>query len=345
MKAAVLENLNRITVKHVPTPNPGPGEVLLKVKACAICGSDVRIYRHGNDRVKYPQIIGHEVSGIVEEIGLGVTKFKKGDRICLAADVPCGKCHWCTNGLGNNCTHNYAIGYQFQGGFAEYMLVNQMTVDFGPVAKIPDSIEFEEAALAEPLACAINGFEIVNMSIGKTVVLFGLGPIGCMMIPLAKHMGASKVIGIQKSKERLELAKRWGADVYIASQEEDPVERCKEETAGKGPDVVITTCGSVEAHEQSIEMVAHRGWVNFFGGLGKGARNLSVPSNLIHYKEAFITGSHGSVPRQHRIALDLIVAGFVPVQKAITHRFGLNDIAEAFVTAEKRQGMKVVVTP
>ncbi len=345
MKAAVLEGIDTLVVKEVPTPTPGPGELLMKVKACAVCGSDLRIFHHGNDRVEFPQIVGHEVSGVVEEVGEGVTKFAPGDRICLAADVPCGTCKWCTVGLGNNCARNYAVGYQFDGGFAEYTLVNKMTVDFGPVARIPDNLDFEEAAIAEPVACAVNGLEIVGMSAGKSVVIIGLGPIGCLMIPLARHMGATKVIAVQRSAKRMEMAREFGADVYIASENEDVVRRCREETGGEGPDVVITTCGSVEAHEQAIEMVAHRGWVNLFGGLGGGARNLSVPSNTIHYKECFVTGSHGSTPRHHRIALDMISAGHVPAKKVVTHRFALDDVGEAFAAVEQRKGMKAVVIP
>ena len=340
-----MEAIDRLVVKDVATPAPGPGELVMKVHACAVCGSDLRIYHHGNPRVKFPQIVGHEVSGIVQEIGEGVTKFAVGDRICLGADVPCGTCRWCTIGLGNNCEENYAIGYQFPGGFAEFMLVNKMTLDFGPVARIPDGLDFEAAALAEPLACVLNGLEIVNMSVGKTVAIIGLGPIGCMMIHLARHMGAARIIAVEYSGDRLEMAKVHGADAYVCSQDEDPVARCRQETGGQGPDVVLTTCGAVEAHEQAIEMVAHRGWVNLFGGLGKDARNLSIPSNLIHYKECFVTGSHGSVPRQHRIALDCIAAGYVPVDKVVSHRFGLDEILDAFQTVQQRKGMKAMVLP
>lgn len=345
MKAAVLEGLNQIVIREVPTPKPKQGELLMRVKTCGVCGSDLRIMKSGNKRIQFPQILGHEVSGIVEATGKEVMKFKVGDRICVAADVPCGLCPMCQIGLGNNCATNYAIGYQFPGGFAEFMLINKTTVDFGPVAKIPNNIDFEAAALAEPLACAINGLEIVNMSIGKTVAIYGLGPIGCMMIPLARHMGAVRVIAIQRSQNRLKMAKEWGADIYICTKEQDPVLRCRQENEGKGPDVVITSCGSVKAHEQAIAMVAQRGWVNLFGGLAQGTRNLNISSNTIHYKECFITGSHGSTPRHHRIALDLISAGYIPVKKIVTHRFSLDDIQKAFKTVELRQGMKVTVNP
>jgi L-iditol 2-dehydrogenase len=193
------------------------------------------------------------------------------------------------------------------------------------------------------LACAINGFELVNMSLGKSVVIIGLGPIGCMMIDLARLMGATKVIGIQRSQVRMEIAKFYEADVYINPNEEDVVARCMEETGGHGPNVVITAAGSVESHEQAIEMVGHRGYVNLFGGLAKGTRPMSVLSNTIHYKECFVTGSHGSTPRHHELAVKLLEQGLVRVKPLMTHHFKLTEINQAFAAMEARQGMKVIL--
>jgi len=345
MKAAVLEALEKIAVKEVPDVDPGPGEVKLRVRVCAVCGSDVRIFHYGNPRVHPPAIIGHEVAGDVVAVGTGVETFKVGDRVALGADVPCGKCSWCQNGLCNNCIENYAIGYQFPGGFAEYMVLDPTVVTWGPVTLIPEGVSYEQAALAEPLACAINGLEKCRLSVGDSLCIIGAGPLGCMMIQLGRHMGATEIMIVQRSKKRLELARAFGADHYICSEETDVPEAISDITRGRGPDVVVTTCGSVEAHEQAIEMVAKRGRVNLFGGLGKGARNLSVPSNTIHYKECCVLGSHGSVPRQHRIAMKLIEKGVVDVARCVTHRFSLDDIHAAFDAAEKHEGLKVVVTP
>ena len=345
MKAAVLEELNRLVVKDVEEPEIDDDSALLKVKSVAVCGSDLRILHHGNPRVKPPAIIGHEIAGVVVRTGKNVTRVKEGQRIAVGADVPCGQCHWCRNGMGNNCAINYAIGYQIPGAFAQYMKLTRLVLDEGPVTPFSERLSFDEAALAEPLACAINGLELVNMSLGKTVVIVGLGPLGCMLIDLARAMGATKVIGVQRSRLRMEIAKTYEADVYIASQEEDVVARCREETNGEGPDVVITACGSVEVHEQAIEMVAHRGCVNLFGGLRKDARPLSVFSNTIHYKECFVTGSHGCVPRHHELAVRLLEAGSVRVTPLITHRFPLDEINRAFEVVESRKGMKVVIHP
>jgi len=345
MRAALFTGLDKMELADVPTPRPGPGEMVIRVRSCAVCGSDVRIFHHGNPRVHPPQIIGHEVAGEVVDLGPGVDRFRLGDRVALAADVPCGLCHWCQNGMGNNCRINYAIGYQFPGGFAEYMLINKLTLDFGPVHRVPDGLSFDEAALAEPLACAINGLELSRLSVGDSLCIIGAGPIGCMMIELGRHMGATNILIVQRSARRLELARAFAADHYIGSEGGDVVEQVRQAAGGEGPDVVVTTCGSVDAHEQAIQMVRNRGRVNLFGGLAKDARPLSIPSNLIHYKECFVHGSHGCVPRHHRAALDLLARGVVKGQRYITHRFPLDRILEAIGANEDRLGLKAMVNP
>ena len=345
MKAAVLEDLEKMVVKEVTTPQIGQGEILVRVRSCAVCGSDIRIYHRGNPRVKPPQIIGHEIAGEIVEVGSGVKKFKVGDRVALGADVPCGTCRFCRNGLGNNCPINYAIGYQFQGGFAEYIPLNELTVKYGPLHKIPGDLSFDEASLAEPLACCINGYELANLKLGDTVVVIGAGPVGLMLVELAKIMGADKVILSQRSRERLKLAQRFSADVLISSSEENFVERVMEETGGEGADVVMVACANPSAQEEALKVVGHRGRVNFFGGLPPGSSKISIDSNLIHYKECFVLGSHGSVPRQHKLALNLLAEGRIKGKDFITHHFALDDIKEAFEVAEGHRGLKVVVNP
>ncbi len=345
MRAAVLEGLNRMALREIPTPKVGAGTILIKVHACAVCGSDLRIFHFGSDRVKYPQVIGHEIAGEVVGIGKNVAQFKPGDRVAIGADVPCGQCEFCQNGIGNNCPINFAIGYQFPGGFAEYIFLNPMTVSFGPVTKIPEGLSFDEAALAEPLACTINGLELSNLKIGKTLCIIGAGPIGCMMIDLGRVMGATRVIVVELSARRMTLAKKFGADIYIRSGKEDVEKAILSATGGLGPDVVVTACPSVQAHEQAIRIVKKRGYVNLFGGLPKGARNLNLPSNIIHYKECFVHGSHGSVPRQHRIAVDLIASGAVRVGKLISGTYPLSKIEEAFKAHEECKGLKFIIHP
>jgi len=345
MKAAVLESLNNIVVKEVPKPVMDNNSILVKVKSCAICGSDIRIYHHGNDRVKTPAIIGHEIAGEVVETGKNINKFKVGDRIAVGADVPCGECVFCEAGIGNNCQINYAIGYQFQGGFAEYLLLNSTVINFGPIHKIPGNISYDEAALAEPLGCVINGMELAKVELGNTAVVIGAGSIGCMIIEVLKKMGAVKVIVIELSKDRLENAKKVSGDVYINGQNEDVIARVLEETEGLGADVIVTSCSSPQAQADAIKMAKNRARISLFGGLPKNNSMISIDANLIHYKELMLTGAHGAMPVHHRKALNLIASGAINAKQFISHTLPLDEIKEGFRITEDKLGMRVVINP
>lgn len=344
MKAAVLTALDHLELRQLDDPVVDQNSVLVKVRACAICGSDIRILHHGNSRVAPPAVLGHEAAGDVVAVGDGVTRLKVGDRVALGADVPCGECSFCEDGMGTNCQINYAMGYQFAGSFAEYVLLNKLVVDHGPVHLIPDGVSYAEAALAEPLACVLNAFERTPVQLGDTVVIVGAGPIGCMMIPVARSMGASRIIVVNRSPGRLEVAAGFGADVLICSSREDAVARVREETGGLGAHLVVTANPSPSAHAEALEMARNRGRINLFGGLPAGSR-VELDTNLIHYKELLVSGAHGSLPSHHRRALDLIAAGRVPVRDFISHRFGLDQIHQAFAVAEGHQGLRVVVEP
>lgn len=344
MKAAVLTALNQLEVLSVDTPEIDPNSALVKVRACAICGSDIRILHHGNHRVTPPQILGHEAAGDVVAVGANVTRVKVGDRVALGADVPCGECSFCEDGMGTNCQINYAMGYQFAGSFAEYVLLNKTVIDHGPVHVIPDGVGYAEAALAEPLACVLNALERTPVQLGDTVVIIGAGPIGCMMIPVARMMGASKVIVVQRSRGRVEMARRFGADVVICSSDEDAIARVNEETDGLGAHLVVTANPSPSSHSDALAMARNRGRVNLFGGLPAGSR-VELDTNLIHYKELLVSGAHGSLPTHHRRALELIASGRVPVMEFVSHRFGLDDIRDGFAVAESHTGLRVVIEP
>jgi len=344
MKAAIYLDKDKMEIQETPTPKPDADSVLVKVHSCAVCGSDIRIFHHGNSRVKPPQILGHESAGEVVETGAHVTRFKKGDRIALGADVPCGECVFCEAGIGNNCQINYAMGYQFAGSFAEYVLLNKTVINYGPVHIIPEGISYDEAALAEPLACVLNAVELTNIRLGDTVVIIGAGPIGCMIIPIAYMSGAAKVIVIQRSRPRMEAAKKFNADAYICSSEEDAISRVLEETGGLGADVIFTANPSPQSHADALKMAKNRARINLFGGLPAGS-TVTLDTNIIHYKELFVMGAHGSLPRHHQQALDLIAARRPDIRPYISHRFPLDNIKEAFAAAEGHQGMRVVVKP
>jgi L-iditol 2-dehydrogenase len=345
MKAAILEELGRIVVKQVPDPVCDDNSILVRVKSCAVCGSDLRIAEYGNSRVNLPQILGHEIAGQVVQRGKNLEGFEVGDNVAVGADVPCGRCLFCVQGIGNNCQTNYAIGYQFPGGFAEYVLLNKMTVDYGPVQKIPPGADFNEYALAEPLGCVLNGVELSNIRLGDQVVIIGCGPIGCMMISVVKKMGASLVIGVERASERRDMAKRLGADAVIDYSVCDIVEEVKRLTGGLGADVIFTATPAPEMQARAVAMARNRGRVNFFGGLPTGKNMVTLDTNLIHYKELFIMGAHGAMPRHHRQAVELIRSGTIDMKPFISHEYGLDNITEAFEKAKSRACMRVIVKP
>jgi L-iditol 2-dehydrogenase len=345
-KSVVWDRPEKLIIKNLEIPEIKSGQVLLKVQSCAICGSDLRILKHGNPRVESGRIVGHEISGIIEKTGVGVTKFKIGDRVSVGADVPCGDCVYCLSDRANCCDINYAIGHQFEGGFTQYMVLNDLTVRLGPINKINNDISYDLGALAEPLACCINGFERAYVRENSNIVIFGAGPIGLMLGKLAKSYKAKNIIIIDPQENRLNLVKRILDDVHIINPKStNTVKKVKEITGDFGGDFIFTACPSIDAHQDSIEMIAKRGVINLFGGLPKDAPTLSFYSNLIHYKEAYITGSHGSTPAQHARAVKMINAKEIDLGDFITHKYNLGDINEAYKMAASGNAVKVIVKP
>ncbi len=345
MKAAILEELNKMVVRDVPEPVCGPDEAIVAPESVSVCGSDVRIFHYGNNRVTPPCTIGHEFAARVVEVGKNVTRLKVGDRITMGADVPSDNCPWSAIGQGNLSKENYAIGYQFEGAFQQRMKLNALTVKLGPIVKLPENLSYDDACIAEPLACAVHGLELGNMGPGKSMCVIGLGPIGCMILELAKAYGATKVFGAQRSKKRLEMAREFMPEArLISTEEEDLVQTVLNETNGEGVDFVITTAGTVQAQVDAIKMVRKRGWVNLFAGL-KNQPPLTIDSNLIHYKECFVMGSHGSNQKDVEKAVQLLASGQINAKRYISKHFTLDQINDALAYHESRQGLKVIVKP
>ena len=346
MKAAVYEGIDRIVLKETDRPVCDANGVIVKVMACAVCGSDIRIYRSGNSRVNPPQILGHEIAGEVVETGANVTRFRVGERVAIGADVPCGQCVFCEAGIGNNCQINYAMGYQFAGGFAQYLALNRTVVDYGPLHILPGHVSYDEGALAEPLACILNAMELTPVKLGDVVAVIGAGPIGMMLCVVARLMGAAGVILINRSAPRLETAKKMNiADHYICLAESDGVKAVLDLTGGLGADVIFTSNPSPQAQSDAILMAKNRAKINFFGGLPKDKSVVPIDTNMIHYKELLVSGAHGSMPTHHGRAIELIASGKIDVKQFITHRIPLTGIADAFNIAEGHAGLRVVVKP
>lgn len=346
MRAATYYGPGDLRVGDVPEPEAGPGELALRMRATATCGTDAKIFRHGHPRLEPPQVIGHELAGEVIEIGEGVDGFHLGDRVQVIAAVPCGECWACKAGAMTVCPNQTSMGYQYPGGFAERMIVPRQVLKVDGVNRIPDGVADDEASVTEPLACALNAQELVDVRDGDVVVVTGAGPIGCMHVRLARSRGASTVYLIDVNAGRLALsAERVDPDATIDASSDDPVEAVRSLTDGRGADVIITAAPSGRAQEQAIEMAAPQGRVSFFGGLPKDDPYIRCDSNIVHYRELSLVGANGSSPDHNRRALELIATGAVPVADLITHRLPLEQVHDAIEAVISGEAIKVVVEP
>jgi len=348
MRAAVLEEVNKIVVKDIPTPRCDPRSILIKVNSCAICGTDVRIFSYGQKNVEMPFIIGHEVAGIVAEIGKEIKKnskdLKEGERVVIFPAISCGECDFCQRGLYNLCSYKQSVGYTIPGGFAEFLLLPGFAIR--NLIRIPEKVSFDEASLTEPLACCINGQRFLEISPGDTVVVIGAGPIGCMHSQLAKCYGATKIILIDLLESKLNLARDIDPQlIFVNSSKENPVRRVLEETTGRGAEKVIVACSSGRAQQEALEMASKGGRVLFFAGLPENNSFVNLNSNLIHYKELSIFGSFASMFWENKLALNLIESGQVKAKEMISHTFPLSQIVEGINLVKEGKALKVVITP
>ncbi|MDT0303612.1 zinc-dependent dehydrogenase [Streptomonospora wellingtoniae] len=332
-----------IRLEEAPEPQAGEGELKIRVRNCSTCGTDVKIHRHGHHHIVPPRVIGHEIAGEVVQAGRGAAGWSTGDRVQVIAAIPCGACTDCTRGRQTICPNQESMGYHYDGGFAEYLVVPAKVLAVGGVNRIPDGIGFAEASVAEPLACVLNGQEIAGVGEGDTVVVTGAGPVGCMHVRMARARGAARVFLVELNRERLDMsAAVVSPDAAIAG---DPVEEVLRLTGGRGPDVVITAAASNRAQEDAVRMAARRGRISFFGGLPKDDPVIPLDSNAVHYRELSILGANGSSPAHNRRALELVASGAVPVADLITERLGLGEVPKAIETVAAGSAIKVTVEP
>ena len=337
-----------LRLEDVPEPTCGTDEVKIRVKNCSTCGTDVKIRKNGHQNLTPPRIIGHEIAGEVVEVGSGVAgDWKPGDRVQVIAAVPCGKCHECRKGWMAVCQNQTSVGYQYDGGFAEYMIVPREVLAVDGMNRIPDGVGFAEASAAEPFACAINAQEQLGIEPGDDVVIFGAGPIGCLHVRIARGVHrAGRVILVDINSERLKMsADAVQPDVVINASEVNIVEEILKLTDGRGADVVITAPPANITQEQAVSMAARNGRISFFGGLPKTNPTITLDSNLVHYRQLHIHGANGSAPEHNRRALDYIASGEVPVADLITRRIRLRDVMDAFGIVERGEAIKVTVEP
>lgn len=346
MRAATYYAPGDIRLEQIPEPDVAPGEIKVRVRACSTCGTDVKISRSGHPNMTPPQVMGHEIAGEITDVGEGVDGWAVGDRVQVIAAIPDGTCPDCLAGHQAICPNQLSMGYQFPGGFADFMIVPREVLAVDGVTRIPDSLSYAEASLAEPLACVLNGQELARVGEGDTVVVIGSGPIGCLHVRLARARGAARVILIDLNPDRLAAAAALvHPDLTVATEAQDPVAAVLDATAGRGADVVITAAASGAAQEQGLRMLARRGRLSLFGGLAKDAPDITVDANLVHYRELTLVGVNGSTPAHNKQALDLIASGAVPVGDLITHRLPLDDVLDAIEIVARGEAIKVTIEP
>jgi len=346
MKVVRFHAPGDVRIEEAPEPTVGPGEVKLLIRSCSTCGTDVKISKFGHHHIVPPRIMGHEIAGEVVDVGDGVGRWASGDRVQVIAAVPCGECRECRRGRMTVCPDQESIGYHYEGGFAEYMVVPAKVLAVEGLNRIPDGVTFTEASLAEPLACVLNGQQLAQVGEGDVVVVMGAGPIGCLHVRLARARGAARVFLVDINADRLDMAASLVVpDATVSGAETDVVEEIIKLTDGRGADVVITAAASGAAQEQAIRMAARRGRVSFFGGLPKDNPVIACDANLIHYRELTIVGANGSSPAHNAQALRLIADRSVPVADLITHRLPLDGALSAFDVVSRGEAIKVTIEP
>ena len=348
MKALRFYAPGDVRLEDVPEPECGPEEVKIKVKACSTCGTDVKIRNNGHVNITRVTTMGHEIAGEVVEVGPdAVGGFEVGDRVQVIAAVPCGDCHECNKGWMEVCANQTSVGYQYDGGFAEYMIVPKQVLKVDGLNRIPDGVGYDEASAVEPFACAINAQEQLGIEEGDFVVVFGAGPIGCMHIRIARGVHKAGTIAlVDINAERLKMsADAVQPDLTIDASSVNVVEEVMRLTDGRGADVIITATPANINQEQAIAMAARNGRISFFGGLPKTNPMIACDSNLVHYRQLHIHGANGSAPAHHKAALEYIATGAIPVKDLITRHIPLENALEAFDIVAKGEAIKVTVEP
>jgi L-iditol 2-dehydrogenase len=339
LHAAVYYNNKDIRIEDLPKPRISNDEILVKVIASGICGSDVMEWYRVK---KAPRILGHEISGEIEEVGKNVNQYKIGDRVFVSHHVPCNECRYCRAGFHTVCDTLKSTNFD-PGGFAQFIRVPEINVRFGTFI-LPDEVSFDEGTFVEPLGCVIRGQRFADVKKGHTVLVIGSGISGLLHIQLAKAKGAAKVIATDINEYRLDAAKRFGADVVINANDDVPA-IVKEANDGRLADVVIVCTAALEAFDQAFKSVDRAGILLFFAPTAPETR-VPLPLFDIYFKGVKIVFSYAAVTQDIEEAIDLLKNKEINVNDMITHRFGLSNIQKGFdLVARADKSIKVIIEP
>jgi len=345
MKAAYVIGPMQIELRETPLPELPVDGILIAVRACGVCGSDLRRWREGAADPKSALLIaGHEISGVITGVGRQVTDYQVGEHLAIAPDIHCGKCYYCEQGLYNLCDHLRLIGITpgYNGGFAEYLVLTAEMLRGGIVHRVSDKLSFVQAALAEPLSSVLSAHDQAGTTLGDTVVIMGAGPIGCLHIAVARARGA-RVILSEPSEIRRQIAIRFEPELIIDPMRQNLVDEVSNVTNKHGADIAICANPITATQTQAVELVRKRGKVVFFGGLPKANPMSTLDGNRIHYNEIRVMGTFSYHPSYHTQALGAIERGLVNTNDVITHTFPIDEIDRAFQTAASGEALKVMI--
>jgi len=342
MNAAMLYGVKDLRIQEAEIPRVGDGEVLVKVKAATTCGTDLKIYQRGyvEKIIKLPTIFGHEWAGEVVDIGTKLEWPQKGMRVRAGNSAPCLHCTMCQKGKYNLCENMIWLW----GAYAEYIKVPARMVLVN-MQEIPAHVSYEEASLAEPLACVLHGVEEAGVKLGDNVAIIGAGPIGLLHLLTVKKMGVEKAIMIDLVDERLDFAKKAGADETINSGRENTMEKVREYTSGYGADVAIEAIGVPATWEQALKLARKGGTVLEFGGCPPGTE-IRLDAEQLHYGEMKVLGTFHTTPLHFRKALSLIASRTIDVRPLITRKMKLAQLREAFnILSTSKNEIKIAIVP
>lgn len=344
MKSLRLYGPNDIRLDDIPVPKINDDEILLKTDAAAVCGTDIRMWQNGYKGVsaEHPLVLGHEFGATIVEVGKNVPFYKKGMRVAMAPNIGCGICNRCVSGNFHLCDDYKAFGINMDGAFAEYIKVPAEAIRMGNLMVLPKGVTPAEAAINEPLSCVYNGFLKCNIRPGEFVLIVGAGPIGIMHAQLAKMAGAAKVIMNDISESRLKEC----ADIVkgiVTYHGSDLAGFVSEQTNGCGLDVAVVACPVPEVQAAMLPLMNYGGRVCFFGGVPASKQPVPIDTNIVHYKELFLTGSTRASIIHFRKTLELVGSGLVDLKSMITAEFSIDEALTAFQYAKEAKGLKNVI--
>ncbi|MGA3100099.1 MAG: zinc-binding dehydrogenase [Bryobacteraceae bacterium] len=342
MMAAVLYGKEHLQVEPVAVPVIGSGDILVRVKVALTCGTDVKVFRRGYHArmIVPPAVFGHELAGDVVAVGADVSRFSLGDRVVAANSAPCEECFYCRKGLANLCEDLLFNN----GAYAEYIRIPARIVERNTYP-IPAHVGYQDAALVEPLACVVRGFDETLPRMGDTIAILGLGPIGLMFVKLAKLYGC-RVIAVGRRKTQLDRAAALGADELIMAQDNvDPVKTVRGLTQGRGVDIAIEAVGKPQVWQWAVNMVRRGGMVNFFGGCPNDSR-VALDTNLLHYSEITCKATFHHTPAYIRKALDLVCAGHITASFFVNREEPLANLLDVMRHLMSHNGhLKTAIVP